>query len=337
VLPLPGVAPTPGPPQFISVAIPTRNRPAELSQCLASLEKVEYYDWELIIVDQSSDDTTADLCARWSHRLPRVVYLRLSVPNASAARNTAIQAAGGDILAFVDDDCTVGSDWLKHVAAAFEKNPGSRLVFGSVVAGQHDPATAFVPKAEIQTTKVLRGALDTLRFRGIGAGMYVRLDSAETMVFDPLLGPGARFRASQDEDYAFRHLAAGDTLVQTPYVSVVHHGARRFAGGVASAKLKDYLYGAGACHVKLIRCGQVMILFVIVRNFTRLVGALRPWNALLGRPTHLARALAYGRGLWEGARTPIDKHRRLFIDDEQASASITAMAYDTQPDLAASR
>jgi glycosyltransferase involved in cell wall biosynthesis len=297
---------------FISVAIPTCNRPGDVERCLASLARVQYPRWELILVDQSDGDETRSLATSWRQLIPNITYLRLKEKNASAARNVAIEHATGDVLAFIDDDCSVEPDWLDRVNRAFIEEPGAQLIFGSVVAAQHDSSAFFVLEAAMRDKAPLRGAADALRVRGMGASMYLRLDSTIPRAFDLLLGPGARFRGAQDQDYAHRLLAEGGTIVQTPRIVVAHHGARPFDGGAASTKLRDYFYGAGACHVKLLRCGDWIMVAVILRWLTLHISEIRPHHALVGEPTHVGRVLSYIRGLRAGFTAPVDRRNRVF-------------------------
>jgi len=100
----------------ISVIIPTRNRLDVLkSYALKSLGDIEFTeaDWEIIVVDNDSDDGTFDYLCR--ERIPHLKVVWEKTRGASAARNAGIRAADGDVLAFIDDDCSVDRDWLKRV------------------------------------------------------------------------------------------------------------------------------------------------------------------------------------------------------------------------------
>jgi glycosyltransferase involved in cell wall biosynthesis len=299
-------------PLFITVAVPTCNRPDEISQLLDSLSRVRYPSWELLIIDQSDGDETRLLAQAWGILLPSVVYLRLAERSASAARNLAIACGTGDVLAFIDDDCTVPPDWLVRVDKAFERDPEGRVIFGTVKAADHDPTTAFIPTKYTRHHHRRRGYLGALLVRPMGASMYVRLGTAKRLQFDPLLGPGARFRGSQDVDYAYRVLAAGDMIVETPDIVVVHHGARSYAGGLARTKMRDYLYGVGAAQAKLLRCGQLIMIAAILSKLIESISLIRPQNAFRRKPTHGGRVLVYLRGLRDSLRISIDRQDKVF-------------------------
>src|ERR1700674_733962 len=148
---------------FISVGVPTCNRPHDLDRCLASLAKLAYANWRLMVIDQSDDEQTRAIVEAWSTRIQALAYVRLKQKNASAARNLAISEAEGDILAFLDDDCTVSADWLDRISEAFVRQPEASLIFGNVTAADHDPSATFIPTYEVQHEMRIRGSTGALR------------------------------------------------------------------------------------------------------------------------------------------------------------------------------
>jgi len=104
----------------VSVVIPTRNRSALLSRTLRSALRQERVDFEVIVVDEASnDDTPALLSALGDHR---VRVLRHEFPRGlSAARNHGAEHARAEWLAFLDDDDLWAPDKLfRQVSAASE-------------------------------------------------------------------------------------------------------------------------------------------------------------------------------------------------------------------------
>ncbi len=96
----------------VSVVIATYNGERTLKACLDSVEKLNYPNYEIIVVDDGSTDTTP-LIVR-AH--PSVRYLRHAQNlGLSVARNTGIAAATGEIIAFTDSDCRADEDWLYYL------------------------------------------------------------------------------------------------------------------------------------------------------------------------------------------------------------------------------
>ncbi|MEM8859809.1 MAG: glycosyltransferase, partial [Chloroflexota bacterium] len=107
-----GVLPT------VSVVIPTINRPQMLATCLRSLEKLNDKPLEIIVVD---NDPATSISAEVVAQFPQVTYLAQPRTGASQARNLGVQHSSGEIVAFVDDDEEVHSDWLTHLIQAFNR------------------------------------------------------------------------------------------------------------------------------------------------------------------------------------------------------------------------
>src|SRR5262249_50209419 len=87
----------PGP--RIPVVLCSYNGERYIGETLSALQVLDYHDYEVIVVDDGSIDTTADIAARHPVRLIRTENRGLS-----AARNTGLSAATGDIVAYIDDD-----------------------------------------------------------------------------------------------------------------------------------------------------------------------------------------------------------------------------------------
>ncbi len=82
----------------ISIAIPTRNHPGELADCLRSLVPFRDKAMEIIVVDNASDgDATQKVAEEFG-----VKYLREPVIGLERARNRAIREASGEVIAFLD-------------------------------------------------------------------------------------------------------------------------------------------------------------------------------------------------------------------------------------------
>ncbi|MGC5009248.1 glycosyltransferase family 2 protein [Streptosporangium sp. DT93] len=115
----------------ISVIIPTRDRGADLRRCLnALLECAHRLDGsscratlhQVIVVDDASVTESATAAAR-SSPLPVEVLRNRDRRGAGASRRLGVEAAGGDVLAFLDDDAAPRGDWLIQAADVKESRP----------------------------------------------------------------------------------------------------------------------------------------------------------------------------------------------------------------------
>ena len=113
---------------LISIVIPAYNAADTLPRCLAAVGSQEDEHFEVIVVDDSSTDGTAAICAHHG-----VVHIRNPERVGPAiSRNRGADASSGSILVFTDADCVPPSDWLRDIRKWLEVAP--------VVCGTYRPA-----------------------------------------------------------------------------------------------------------------------------------------------------------------------------------------------------
>jgi len=109
---VPFPADTPWP--FVSVVICSYNGSRTLRDTLEGLQRVEYTNFEVIVVNDGSTDATPAIAAEYDVRLITTENRGLS-----SARNTGWQAANGEIVAYIDDDAYPDPHWLQYLAYTF--------------------------------------------------------------------------------------------------------------------------------------------------------------------------------------------------------------------------
>ena len=97
---------------MISVIIPVYNTASVLPQCIESVLRQQYADFELILVDDGSTDGSADVCDDYACRDARVTVIHQPNAGPSSARNAALDVAQGDYVVFIDSDDVVHSGYL---------------------------------------------------------------------------------------------------------------------------------------------------------------------------------------------------------------------------------
>lgn len=115
----------------ISVIVPVYNAEKFLGYCLNSLVSQTFTDYEVIIVNDGSTDGSLEICQRYAAIDAR--FHIISIPNGgvSNARNTAVQAATGDYLTFLDSDDALALNALELMIQA-EKHYHTGLVIGNI-------------------------------------------------------------------------------------------------------------------------------------------------------------------------------------------------------------
>ncbi len=102
----------------ISIIIPAYNCEKTIQKCLESLIVQNYPSYEIIIVDDGSTDSTANICAGYE----TVKLIQTTNGGPSRARNIGVKAAKGDIVAFTDSDCIIHHDWIKELQKGFSSD-----------------------------------------------------------------------------------------------------------------------------------------------------------------------------------------------------------------------
>lgn len=108
----------------ISVVIPTYNRAWALGRAVDSVLAQDFPDFELIVVDDGSDDDTPGLLEAYGPRLTRLFQPNQGV---SAARNRGVARAAGELVAFLDSDDSWYPQKLGVQAAFFDARPDARI------------------------------------------------------------------------------------------------------------------------------------------------------------------------------------------------------------------
>jgi glycosyltransferase involved in cell wall biosynthesis len=129
-----------------SVVIATHNRAADLRGTLTSLAGLATAQpWEVVVVDNNSSDATPQVVEKMSGTFPVPLrYLFESVPGRSAALNTGIAAASGDVIITTDDDVRVDPGWLDIAGGALDQLQCD-YVGGRVLPIWGGPRPAWLP------------------------------------------------------------------------------------------------------------------------------------------------------------------------------------------------
>ncbi|MGA5299023.1 glycosyltransferase [Nucisporomicrobium flavum] len=240
----------------ITVVICTRERPGALARCLDSLLAQDYPDFRVLVVDNApATDATAEVVRSAGRRGP-VTYLMEPKGGLSFARNAAVAAAPGEILAWIDDDEYADPNWLAEIARALADHPEADVVSGVIVPaeletqaqlwfeqfGGHSKGRGFRPDVFSPATAHRQSPLYPLPPFGTGANMTFRPGVIERIGgWDTALGAGTPAMGSEDTLAFTQVLVGGGTIVYQP-TAVTHHYHRRDFEGLHKQMVG---YGAG--------------------------------------------------------------------------------------------
>lgn len=297
----------------VSVVICTRNREDKIANAVESVLTNEYPSFDLTVIDQSTSDGTRLAVAPIAERDARLRYVHSERAGLSRAYNTGIDETTGDILAFTDDDCIAGPDWIASIVRAFGTEPDAELLYGTVVPlGTTEDDIANTPSLEI-ATPVRLSRQDGFSVAGMGANFAAHRRLFDRIgPFDNVLGGGGPLRSSQDFDMTYRTFKCGGVVILRPDVVIRHDGHRDVDDW--PALLIAYGTGDGGFLTKHVRCRDPYALWLFTKRLG--VGTAK-WlvKGVLGRkPTERF----YIRGVLIGFRQSfkfrVDRSTRLYVE-----------------------
>ena len=219
----------------VSVVVGTYNRASSLRQTLNSLAALDTRGLrgEFIIVDNNSSDDTRAVIEAFLPLAPLPArYMFEPHQGVSYARNTGIDAASSEVIAFTDDDVLVDRNWLQEIARAFAlENPAA-------IGGKIVPQWPASPPAWLgPELHQFLGLLDygdepkTMETPALwGANLAVRADMLRTVRFQGKLGRvGSKLYNGEDADLVRSLIDRGERVLYWPRASVHHNIQRRAA------------------------------------------------------------------------------------------------------------
>lgn len=210
---------------MISVIIPVYNVERWLPECLDSLLAQKESDWEGILVDDGSTDSSADICRRYCAADPRFRLVSRENGGLSMARNTGLEHIRGEYVTFVDSDDSLHPDFLSTLLQNLKRGDAdiSSVANGSsarvgedgsaLISGEEAVERIFYQTSPLTTSacgKLYRRELwDDMRFRpGI---IYEDLD-----IIYRILLKARRVSVSSDTLYIYRSTPGSITRTLSP-------------------------------------------------------------------------------------------------------------------------
>jgi len=218
----------------LSIVIVTYNRHKDLVECLDSIYEMNNPPFETIVVDSCSDDDTQKV-----KDLYPVRFKTIDERSMVRARNIGITLAKGDIVAFLDDDVLVHSDWSRYLLETYTTNQigavGGRVIpDGSSTS--HFQKVRVTDVGKVSQTGLVIGNYDTPLESSvevdslIGCNMSFKKDVIEKVGSFDENYTGNCFR--DDTDYCLRVKHEGYKLLYQPKALVWH----KFKGKVVGSE-----------------------------------------------------------------------------------------------------
>ena len=200
-------------PAKVSVVVASYNGQRTLEACLKSLTRLNYPDYEVILVDDGSTDATPEIAKQF----PSVRYIRQPNCGLSVARNTGIAAATGEIIAFTDDDCRADEDWLYYLVDALLRSNFVAIGGHNFLPPEDSCVAAAVALSPGGPAHVMLTDLQAEHIPGCNMAFY-KWALEEIGGFDPVFR-----KAGDDVDVCWRLQERGHKIGFSPAAFVWHY------------------------------------------------------------------------------------------------------------------
>jgi glycosyltransferase involved in cell wall biosynthesis len=198
----------------VSVVVACYNGENTLKACLESLERLNYPDYEIILVNDGSTDGTARIAAE--HPRARSIKHDTNL-GLSVARNTGIAAATGEIVAFTDADCRPDEDWLHYLVGDLLDGGFAGIGGHNFLPSDDSNIAAAVLVSPGGPAHVMLTDREAEHVPGCNLAVY-KWALAETGGFDPIFR-----KAGDDVDICWRLQQRGCKIGFSPAGFVWHH------------------------------------------------------------------------------------------------------------------
>ncbi len=133
---------------MISVIVPVYNVDKYLERCILSIVQQTYRNLEIILIDDGSTDDSGKICDSWAERDERIVVKHIQNSGVSVARNTALDMANGEYIAFVDADDWIDLDMYELMVKAIQESKADICAGGYVLSTDKNKAIQLKHKTK---------------------------------------------------------------------------------------------------------------------------------------------------------------------------------------------
>jgi glycosyltransferase involved in cell wall biosynthesis len=264
----------------VSIIIPVYNVEKYLRECLDSVIAQTFTDWECILVDDGSKDTSPVICDEYAKRDNRFRVIHKGNGGASLARNIGIDNAHGDWITFVDSDDWLSEDYLAHLCR-FADLPGDLICSSWAEAYADRTCINQVPDETFNRGDFHKLFEDPAYFKLL-KGPYCKLYRTD-VIRQHNLRFNEKMAFMEDREFVLRFLLCSQNVVMTNYcdyyyrqllTSLIHRThsyESEFAGYLAFAHLIKQIND----NIKINEDGQHQLLVAVPVLTHRVISAIK--------------------------------------------------------------
>jgi glycosyltransferase involved in cell wall biosynthesis len=187
----------------VSIIVPCYNYGSFLGECLESVLRQTYFNWECIIVDNGSTDNTKSVAQSYSSKDPRFIYEYIAQKGVSFARNHAVKLSKGEYILPLDADDKIESTYIEKAVKAINDNPNIKLVYSDAKLFGSASGKWTLPPFSLKDLLIENSIFCT--------ALYRKSDFITAGGYDP-----AMLEGFEDWDFWIRMLKDGSKVYKIP-------------------------------------------------------------------------------------------------------------------------
>lgn len=222
---------------YISVVIPTRNRPELLGQALHAIKKQSFQNFEVIVIDDgSNNETKSKYNDLWVAFDKRFILHSLGLNSTkgvgpSTARNAGVALAQGEAITFCDDDdFWTASDHLESMASVYLSQPDVDMYIANQI-GESNAGTEiedWFPKLTLAVNRRsesagLRNLISVQEMCAAGGFAHLNILSLRKRIISEVGGFWERVSYEEDRDFFWRSLDRCNQVYYNPRIVAQHN------------------------------------------------------------------------------------------------------------------
>lgn len=230
-----------------SVLLAAHNGEASIAATLDSVIAQSRSDWEVIVVDDGSADSTAAIAATYASKDPRIKVISKPNGGTSSARNVAARASSAPLLALLDQDDSYLPEYFEGMGHFIDGHPDYEIYSCNAFYSRDDGR--FVPRNPVESEECSFTLEDLL------GGCHIHPQALfRRSIFDAVGGFDEDSRCwTEDYDFWLRALVAGARHIYNPQVLAIYRWSSAQKSSDAAACIKSDIYVLQ----KLARCGSL--------------------------------------------------------------------------------
>jgi GT2 family glycosyltransferase len=241
-----------------SLILATLGRDAELVALFNSLQNQIYRDFELIIIDQNKGNKIDSIVDGYKNSFP-INHVKVDFTGNARARDYGIRFAGGNIVAFPDDDCVYETDVLERVVAEFDRQKDLAIL----TAGSYDfDKTSF----SVGVNNPKPRYFSRFYMMGVEFTHFFRVDRLARREFylDRDFGIGAKYPGGEGFELLYRLLRTGCKAFYDPTIKIYH--ANKDSYELGGKRMLMYSAGVGAYIRKFASERDLAMIYYVLRK-----------------------------------------------------------------------